>query len=69
MTSALGKPDLARQPRQLDETVLRGATRTEFDYASFDHSTIPLEEEEYPVIIVGSSMVGMSLGILLGYCG
>ena len=54
---------------QTDETVLRGPRRTDFDFSDFDHSEIPLEEEKWPVIIIGSSMVGMALGLLLGYWG
>ena len=54
---------------QKDETVLLGARRTEFDFGEFDHSKIPLDETEWPVIIIGSSMVGMTLSILLGYHG
>ncbi|PYH67654.1 uncharacterized protein BO88DRAFT_426878 [Aspergillus vadensis CBS 113365] len=54
---------------QTDETVLRGPRRTEFDFSDFNHSGIPLEEEEWPVIIIGSSMIGMALGLLLGYWG
>lgn len=54
---------------QKDETVLKGAKRTEFDFGEFDHQNIPLEEEKWPVIIIGSSMVGMSLSFLLGYFG
>jgi hypothetical protein len=52
-----------------DETVLRGAQHTEFSFRDFDHSKIPLEEDSWPVIIIGSSMVGMTLSILLGYYG
>ncbi|GKZ36600.1 hypothetical protein AbraIFM66950_007753 [Aspergillus brasiliensis] len=54
---------------QTDETVLRGPQRTDFDFSDFDHSAIPLEGEQWPVVIIGSSMVGMTLGILLGYWG
>ncbi|UPX20210.1 uncharacterized protein EKO05_0010450 [Ascochyta rabiei] len=39
------------------------------EFGSFDHSEIPLEKEEWPVIIIGSSMVGMMTGLLLGYHG
>lgn len=41
----------------------------EVEFGSFDHSGIPLEKEERPVIIIGSSMVGMMTGLLLGYHG
>jgi hypothetical protein len=55
---------------QRDETILKGAQRTKFDFdKNFDHSNIPLKDEKFPVIIIGSSMVGMSLGVLLGYYG
>lgn len=54
---------------QQDETVLEGAQRTEFDFGEFDHSAIPLESTHYPVMINGSSMIGMTLGTLLGYHG
>ncbi|KAJ9653206.1 hypothetical protein H2201_009166 [Coniosporium apollinis] len=40
-----------------------------FDFQEFDHSSISLEKEEWPVVIIGSSMVGMTLGVLLGYHG
>lgn len=60
---------MASQFTQKDETVLLGARRTEFDFGEFDHEKIPLEETEWPVIIIGSSMVGMTLSILLGYYG
>ncbi|KAJ5547314.1 hypothetical protein N7494_004899 [Penicillium frequentans] len=52
-----------------DETILRGAQRTDFNFDDLDHKNIPLEEKEWPVIIIGSSMVGMTLSILLGYHG
>jgi hypothetical protein len=52
-----------------DETVLRGAQRTDFNFDDFNHENIPLEKKEWPVIIIGSSMVGMTLSILLGYHG
>lgn len=53
---------------QRDETVLKGATKTEFDFGPFDHSNLPITEH-LPVVIIGSSMVGMSLGVFLGYYG
>ncbi|GME47295.1 FAD binding domain-containing protein [Neofusicoccum parvum] len=54
-----------------DETLpIPGAPRTEFDFPdTFDHSQIPLEKEEWPVIVIGSSMVGMSLQLMLGFHG
>lgn len=55
--------------RQQDETILEGSQRTKFDFADFDHSAIPLEPIHYPVMIIGSSMIGMTLGTLLGYHG
>jgi len=57
-------------PRQVDDTIpLAQSKRTLFEFGEFDHSAIPLEKEEWPVIIIGSSMVGMTLGVLLGYHG
>ncbi|KAH7134866.1 FAD binding domain-containing protein [Dendryphion nanum] len=38
-------------------------------FGPFDHWNIPLEREEWPVMIIGSSMVGMMTGLLLGYHG
>ncbi|KAH7357519.1 FAD binding domain-containing protein [Pyrenochaeta sp. MPI-SDFR-AT-0127] len=38
-------------------------------FGEFDHRDIPLEQEEWPVVIIGSSMVGMMMGLLLGYHG
>lgn len=38
-------------------------------FGDFDHSNIPFEDEEWPVVIIGSSMVGMMTGLLLGYHG
>lgn len=63
------KADVMSDLTQKDETVLRGAQHTEFSFDDFDHSKIPLEEKTWPVIIIGSSMVGMTLSILLGYYG
>ncbi|RBQ78539.1 hypothetical protein FVER14953_07732 [Fusarium verticillioides] len=55
---------------QVDDTIpIAQSQRTLFEFGSFDHSNIPLEPEEWPVIIIGSSMVGMTLGVLLGYHG
>jgi hypothetical protein len=60
----------ASGPNQVDDTILIAqGQRTLFEFGSFDHSNIPLEPEEWPVIIIGSSMVGMTLGVLLGYHG
>ncbi|KAF4341193.1 phenol 2-monooxygenase [Fusarium beomiforme] len=57
-------------PNQVDETIpIAQSQRTLFDFKEFDHSEIPLEPEDWPVIIIGSSMVGMTLGVLLGYHG
>ncbi|KAF5621318.1 phenol 2-monooxygenase [Fusarium tjaetaba] len=57
-------------PNQVDDTIpITQSQRTLFEFGSFDHSDIPLEPEEWPVIIIGSSMVGMTLGVLLGYHG
>ncbi|KAF5671995.1 monooxygenase [Fusarium heterosporum] len=54
--------------RQLDET-LSPANLSKDKFTPIDHSNIPLEKEEWPVIIIGSSMVGKTLGLLLGYHG
>lgn len=57
-------------PNQFDDTIpITQSQRTLFEFGAFDHSEIPLEPEEWPVIIIGSSMVGMTLGVLLGYHG
>jgi len=57
-------------PRQVDDTIpMAQSQKTVFEFCDFDHSAIPLEKEEWPVIIIGSSMVGMTLGVLLGYHG
>ncbi|KAF5573633.1 phenol 2-monooxygenase [Fusarium pseudocircinatum] len=57
-------------PSQLDDTIpIAQSQRTLFEFGTFDHSQISLEPEEWPVIIIGSSMVGMTLGVLLGYHG
>lgn len=57
-------------PSQFDDTIpITQSQRTLFEFGTFDHSEIPLEPEEWPVIIIGSSMVGMTLGVLLGYHG
>lgn len=56
--------------RQVDDTIpLVGSKRTEFEFGDFDHKDIPFEKKTYPVIVIGSSMVGMTLGVLLGYHG
>jgi hypothetical protein len=61
------KPKVARQ---VDDTIPLGhSKRTLFDFEDFDHSSIPFEKETWPVIIIGSSMVGMTLGVLLGFHG
>ncbi|KAI5204384.1 hypothetical protein AUEXF2481DRAFT_27223 [Aureobasidium subglaciale EXF-2481] len=55
---------------QIDDTIpLPGVKRTLFEFQSFDHATIPFKDEEIPVIIIGSSMVGMFMGLLVGYHG
>ena len=38
-------------------------------FGDFDHSDIPFEDEEWPVVIIGSSMVGMMTWLLLGFTG
>jgi putative polyketide hydroxylase len=46
-----------------------GANVKEVVFGDFDHQDIPLEKEVWPVVIIGSSMVGMMTGLLLGYHG
>ncbi|KAL6355659.1 hypothetical protein LRP88_11263 [Fusarium phalaenopsidis] len=59
---------MAATARQIDETF--SSSNLEKDkFTKIDHSDIPLEKEEWPVIIIGSSMVGKTLGLLLGYHG
>jgi putative polyketide hydroxylase len=59
---------MAANARQVDETF--SSSNLEKDkFTKIDHSDIPLEKEEWPVIIIGSSMVGKTLGLLLGYHG
>lgn len=55
--------------KQVDDTLpMAGSKRTHFEFdPDYDHSSIPLEPDEIPVIIIGSSMVGMFMGLLLGY--
>lgn len=50
-------------PKSFDENA------EEVHFGDFDHASIPLEAEEWPIIIIGSSMVGMMTGLLLGYHG
>ncbi|KAI9690447.1 MAG: hypothetical protein M1822_009410 [Bathelium mastoideum] len=55
---------------QVDDTIpIPGSGRTYFTFGNYDHAKIPFEEDEPPVIIIGSSMVGMFMGLLLGYHG
>ncbi|KAI5195485.1 hypothetical protein E4T39_08203 [Aureobasidium subglaciale] len=62
---------MAENATQINDTIpLKGSSRTHFDFpTTFDHSGIALEVDEIPVIIIGSSMVGMFMGLLLGYHG
>ncbi|KAI4732023.1 hypothetical protein E4T49_00115 [Aureobasidium sp. EXF-10728] len=57
--------------KQINDTIpLKGSQRTQFEFPdTFDHSNIPLENDEIPVVIIGSSMVGMFMGLLLGFHG
>ncbi|KAM6509531.1 hypothetical protein FALCPG4_017182 [Fusarium falciforme] len=60
----------ARGISQRDETLpTEGGQRTEFDFDDFDHSNIPFEKDELPVVVIGSSMIGMSLQLFLGFHG
>lgn len=55
---------------QVDDRIsLTGPTSRDRVFGDFDSSSIPLEKEEWPVIIMGSSLVGMMTGLLLGYHG
>ncbi|KAH7072042.1 FAD binding domain-containing protein [Paraphoma chrysanthemicola] len=63
---------------KIDGTTLEGARKPpqsfgaavkEVSFGDFNHHDIPLEKEEWPVVIIGSSMVGMMTGLLLGYHG
>lgn len=61
---------MAKNAEHINDTIpMAGANRTLFEFGEFDHSNIPLEAEEVPVIIIGSSIVGMFMGLLLGYHG
>ncbi|KAI5247622.1 hypothetical protein E4T42_05916 [Aureobasidium subglaciale] len=62
---------MAGNAAQINDTIpMKGSSRTQFDFpTTFDHSGIPLEADEVPVIIIGSSMVGMFMGLLLGHHG
>lgn len=54
----------------LDDTIdLSKPTSKDVELSNFDHSSIPLEKEEWPVVIIGSSLVGMMTGLLLGFHG
>ncbi|KAH6694303.1 FAD binding domain-containing protein [Leptodontidium sp. MPI-SDFR-AT-0119] len=54
----------------LDDTIdLSKPTSKDVELSNFDHSSIPLEKEEWPVVIMGSSLVGMMTGLLLGFHG
>ncbi|PSN72054.1 hypothetical protein BS50DRAFT_544354 [Corynespora cassiicola Philippines] len=55
---------------QVDDRVTLDEVRSyDFAYRDFDHSSIPFEKEEWPAIILGSSLVGTLMGLLLGYHG
>ncbi|KAF4552361.1 FAD-binding domain-containing protein 48 [Elsinoe fawcettii] len=56
---------------QIDDTIpLSGSQRTTFRFdPNFDAPPIPLESQTWPVMIIGSSMVGMTMGVCLGYHG
>lgn len=42
---------------------------TDLNLDGFDTSSIPFEKEQWPVMIMGSSLVGMMMGLLLGHWG
>ena len=55
---------------QIDDTIpIAGSQRTITQFCDVDTSNIPLEAERWPVAIIGSSMIGMTLGALLGFHG
>ncbi|VUC32392.1 unnamed protein product, partial [Clonostachys rosea] len=54
--------------QQLDET-FSASNLSKDKFTPIEHSNIPFEEDEWPVIIIGSSMVGKTLSLLLGYHG
>jgi len=55
---------------QIDETlVASGPKKGDIVFGEFDISSLPFETEEWPVTIIGSSMVGMMTGLLLGHHG
>ena len=55
---------------QVDETLVTSGPKTgDIVFDEFDVSSLPFEKEEWSVIIIGSSMVGMMTGLLLGYHG
>lgn len=59
-----------KMPADVDETLTASSLKkSAFTYTDFDLSKIPWTEEQWPVIIIGSSMVGKMLGLLLGYHG
>ncbi|KAH7024240.1 FAD binding domain-containing protein [Ilyonectria destructans] len=55
---------------QVDDRIsLTTPTSRDRVFGDFDSSSIPLEKEEWPVVIMGSSLVGMMTGLLFGYHG
>ncbi len=55
---------------QIDDRIdLNKPTAKDIVFGPFDHSSIPFEKEEWPVVIMGSSLVGMLTGLLLGHHG
>ncbi|KAI8711052.1 FAD-binding-3 domain-containing protein [Fusarium sp. LHS14.1] len=55
---------------QVDDRIsLDTPTKRDLVFGDFDHSSVPLEPDQFPVIIMGSSLVGMLTGLLLGYHG
>jgi hypothetical protein len=43
------------------------SNKKDIKFGDFDHSHILFEDEKWPVIIIGSNMVGMMTGFLFGY--
>ena len=54
---------------QVDDTLIGGPKHGDVVFKNFDCSSIPLESDEWPVIIIGSGMTGLMTGLLLGYHG
>ncbi|ETS73510.1 hypothetical protein PFICI_14456 [Pestalotiopsis fici W106-1] len=61
---------MASTTAQIDDTIpIAGSQRTITQFIKIDASNIPFEPERWSVVIIGSSMIGMTLGALLGFHG